>query len=690
MLPRSILINPTDLKSRIEEELLYDLCKQGHPIINVNTPYSVKYLNADVTVKVTNYLFAHYDVLGDLEFTICKGFLVDGDEFRQYVSLGRIILDEESETATLSTRTRNNIISEIIFDPKVNKDRRKAAYLQVAFMEAYHANLLKNYFIAGVNHFSFVDPATMLTHQVYLNSSLPLVIRQRENYLGEYRLEALSTKLGSGTFGLVHQTMTMIIDPTSPLAVKREDRVIKLSNSTLAEAQNEHEKSARILGRSSKSPITHVHKGKTFFSRVEKLMPGTDLSKLISDCRANPALLSTTQRLWLMKQGLEQLIAVHLAKIVHRDVKPENIRIDLAHLPHPKWQYIDFGLAKWAREADGGVGLGTPAFVSPEMYDGKGTTAASDAYALGIIFGLLVGANENPFIHDKTLTNAEALKKIAELSHKYQFTNLFSYPHDLSDAHKAKLEDVIKRLVLERAENRIQLLTAYEVICNILMEREIAATPANTQMITNCFTLLKKLTEYFGQIGAQSIDTNAKYFKVIQEKLIEIFKTYLKDDAHAQYFVSIQNFPVFEKCKTVNDVTEICQKIFTEFTQQQRLYNEFAVNLAQYSQAIAKRDDVDTEFKKMARELLLLVNKLMSFPRDVNMSLDSIVYYSQKVQKRLPAFKERFAYLKRAVAEALVQSGAVVSSNPATQFHAGNSGRTAVADKTTVAPTKKL
>lgn len=690
MLPRTILINPNNLKTLTEEELLYVLCNQAHPIIHADTPYSVKYSKATVTVKVTHSLIAHKDALGDLEYTICKEFLINQDGFKQYVSFGRIILDEEAETATTSSRTRNNIMSDIDFDPKANKDRKKAGYLQVAMLEAYHANPSKNYFAVGVNHFTFVDPETKFMHQVYLNSTQPLVIRQRENYLGEFRLEVFSIQLGKGSYGMVHQITTLIFDPAVPFEQKREDRVIKLSNSSFADAQKEHEKSEKIWGHSSKSPLTHVHQGKTFFSRVERLMPGVDLSKLLTLCRADHQFLSTDQRLWLMKQGLEQLNAVHRAKIVHRDVKPENIRVDLAHLPRPKWEYIDFGLAKWISDNDRGDGVGTPVYVSPEMYDGKGSTVASDSYALGIIFGLMVGADENPFLHDKTLSHDEALVQVAKLSHRYQFTNLFSYPHNLSDTHKTKLEDIIKRLVLGRAEDRIKLLSAFNEVCNILMEREIAATPDNAHMITNCFTLLKKLTEYLDQIGAQSIDMNARYFKVIKEKLIEICNAYLKDDAHAQYFVSIQSFPIFEKCKTVNDVTEIFQKIFTEYAQQKTLIDEFGVNLTRFAQLIAKREDVDKSLKEMTRELLKLANKLISFPRDVNMSLDSIAYFTRKVQKRLPAFKERFDYLKQIEADCLARNHAVVSSNPATQFHAGSSGRTETSDKSSVTPKKKI
>src|ERR671920_1459956 len=89
------------------------------------------------------------------------------------------------------------------------------------------------------------------------------------------------------------------------------------------------------------------------------------------------------------------LTAAHGERLVHRDVKPQNVLID----PEGRAKVTDFGIAR-SLEAEGltatGRVLGTTDYVAPEQALGEETTAQSDVYSLGIcLFEMLTG--EVPF-----------------------------------------------------------------------------------------------------------------------------------------------------------------------------------------------------------------------------------------------------------------------------------------------------
>jgi eukaryotic-like serine/threonine-protein kinase len=92
------------------------------------------------------------------------------------------------------------------------------------------------------------------------------------------------------------------------------------------------------------------------------------------------------------------LIAAHSERLVHRDVKPQNVLIDM----DGRAKVTDFGISR-SLEDDGltatGRVLGTTDYVSPEQALGEDVTEQSDVYSLGVcLFEMLTG--EVPFRAD--------------------------------------------------------------------------------------------------------------------------------------------------------------------------------------------------------------------------------------------------------------------------------------------------
>ncbi|RLK64044.1 Stk1 family PASTA domain-containing Ser/Thr kinase [Atopobacter sp. AH10] len=107
---------------------------------------------------------------------------------------------------------------------------------------------------------------------------------------------------------------------------------------------------------------------------------------------------------FIMKQLLEALSLAHQNRIIHRDIKSQNVLID----HHDHVQLTDFGIAVALSDTSvtqTNTLLGSVHYLSPEQARGSRATIQSDIYALGIVmYEILVG--KVPFDGDSPVSIA--------------------------------------------------------------------------------------------------------------------------------------------------------------------------------------------------------------------------------------------------------------------------------------------
>ncbi|MFC5668028.1 serine/threonine-protein kinase [Kitasatospora misakiensis] len=128
---------------------------------------------------------------------------------------------------------------------------------------------------------------------------------------------------------------------------------------------------------------------------VMELVQGTDLRSRLERDGALPPQTAAS----VIADVADGLAAAHAAGIVHRDVKPENVLLDLAAAPGPggapRAKLTDFGVARLVdapRRTRATRIIGTPDYLAPEIIEGLEPRAAVDIYALAtVLYELLAG-----------------------------------------------------------------------------------------------------------------------------------------------------------------------------------------------------------------------------------------------------------------------------------------------------------
>jgi beta-lactam-binding protein with PASTA domain len=196
----------------------------------------------------------------------------------------------------------------------------------------------------------------------------------------------------------------------------------------------------------------------TYYIAMEYL-GGRQLKALIRE--TGP--LAPLQAIDIASQVLAAARFAHQRGVVHRDLKPHNVMVDV----EGRVKVTDFGIARAGASeiTETGSIIGTVQYLSPEQAQGQAVSPRSDLYSVGVmLYELLTG--RLPFDGDSAVTIA--LKQIRELP---------AAPSALNPAVSPELDAIVRRALEKDPDDRFA--DADEFLAALEGERERLRWPVS-------------------------------------------------------------------------------------------------------------------------------------------------------------------------------------------------------------------
>ncbi len=218
-----------------------------------------------------------------------------------------------------------------------------------------------------------------------------LAFWKKKTYVSHYKL---GHQIGSGAMGIVWQATDLTGAKKSvALKVIREEHASdpvqrkRFLNEAYLVDQLDHPNIIKVYERGEYQQTLYI---------AMELLSGESLAAAIRDGFRLPL----PECMDIMKQLAGALASIHAQGILHRDVKPANIMLTNGRSAPQKVKLLDFGLAQspsLTRLTETGEILGTVYYMAPELISQRQVSAASDIYALGVVFYEMLTL-EKPFL----------------------------------------------------------------------------------------------------------------------------------------------------------------------------------------------------------------------------------------------------------------------------------------------------
>jgi serine/threonine protein kinase len=255
----------------------------------------------------------------------------------------------------------------------------------------------------------------------------------------------LVEELGRGSFGVVHLVRNELgacyaLKLFGPNLSSEERKSFEQEVAAAQAVDDEH------IVRTIDQGSGKYESGKQYLFIVAEYCPDGDYRRQLKRYLTNPHTIEPI--IEDFRQILSGLRALHVRKLVHRDMKPENVLVHGSVL-----KISDLGISRFVDQATRTMtftGRGTALYAAPEVWTGDQVTPATDLYSVGVmLFEALAG--QPPF-------EAEPVSKLSDM-HLFELA-----PHlkEIAPSMPERLDQIVGRLLAKTPSDRYQ--TAEQVL----------------------------------------------------------------------------------------------------------------------------------------------------------------------------------------------------------------------------------
>ena len=469
---------------------------------------------------------------------------------------------------------------------------------------------------------------------VYRAKKIPGSKKKRPRY------SVVSNKVrGAGDFGAVYEVSGTLVHRLNGKMVykSQKHRVVKVQEHSSVKpieiAKNEAELSCLVPYMHAKKLTVlkdnsgYIHKS----FMVEKLFAGETLDKILSNDKYSSP-LSVDTRLKISINLLRVLQQLHSSGIVHRDLKTQNIIVDLATC---EVSIIDLGLSRKCDRQDNRYS-GNMAYKAPEAITKKYPyDQNSDIYSMGLILAEVWNAQPRDAVpwHSVQYVTKElyADREVANL------TTLFSRAPELTLDQKSFLETAMRSMIEIKPSLRCSLRTALQLFEKVGIQRRLTGQLATDQQVRDAHDIavetglkLKevelKLTQ--AKLEEMAVTQEAVFLPEIRDIVFTALDRIVDSKDAIKEFVAVLEYKLLHEC---DSKTEIKRVINAELEKFDRNY-QFLINFRQShscsdllstSDLVELMDDVDESIYKCHKHSATLIN-IVEFNNKMDRQIENL------------------------------------------------------------------